>query len=436
MQAAADSVDHVGEAVSVNWEEVDLVYFQDFALPKNKPLHGTPPGCFMALSILPIFGFQVEPVLRCKEKLSLLRPRTAVQNWKKQASRNGFIDLSLPELGIKHMEAKIIRITVPSMKTLSSGIPAVSTDVVTGVSVRHAINTGRYQFKEETTGRIITINATDNHRFYVKNKHTFIPIKEVSPGDTLITATGRSVRLLCHKNHLHHCARNVISGQPVPVYNLEVSKRHVYFVSGINILVHNDCNKIIKKLYYDEEKTKIKYDGQVDEETGLREGFGTEFSLRGHKIYEGFWHNDLKEGAGITYVDGYTEGMLLHEGMYLEGDFDGPGIQYYILDGTIQYEGGFEKGRFSGHGTLYFYPGMYEGEELRAEYQGEFKNGYRDGHGVLFYVENGKMAFSGFWHEGEKHGQGIAYAYPKEGGRITQPGCWKNNWWMNDEYLD
>ena len=61
---------------------VKLVYFQDFPLRKkqNNPVV---PGCFSALGALPVFGFFITPVLRCKENIYLLRPEATVESWEK-----------------------------------------------------------------------------------------------------------------------------------------------------------------------------------------------------------------------------------------------------------------------------------------------------------------------------------------------------------------
>ena len=116
-------------------------------------------------------------------------------------------------------------------------------NIVTGLFVQHAVNVRKYTFKEVTTGKTGTINATANHPLYVKNRSAFIPIEKVTGSDNLITETGQSVKLICQENRKDHCGVAYGDGQPLPVYNLQIANRHTYFVGkDYKILVHN-CTK-------------------------------------------------------------------------------------------------------------------------------------------------------------------------------------------------
>ena len=234
------STSHAKTPTAASWKAVDLVYFQNFPLPADKSGYNIP-DCLVALDTLPTSGFRPIPVLRCKEQIHLLRPDSVVQRWKKNQTKNGFIKMSLPEFGLTRVKAKITKITAISADKLQlHAMQNKNTDQVTGKFIRHVTNVREYRFKEKNTGRIITVNATDNHLFYVKNKHAFVPVKDISLIDQLITKTGRQIRLLCSDNRWHNCGHKTAQFvQPTPVYNLEINQRHTYFVTDTAILVHN-----------------------------------------------------------------------------------------------------------------------------------------------------------------------------------------------------
>jgi hypothetical protein len=73
-----------------------------------------------------------------------------------------------------------------------------------------------------------TIRTTDSHPFWVEDKG-WTPAGSIVAGDVLRTQSGDRVPVV---------ASSVVQ-ETVPVYNLEVSDLHTYFVSGKAILVHN-----------------------------------------------------------------------------------------------------------------------------------------------------------------------------------------------------
>ena len=63
----------------------------------------------------------------------------------------------------------------------------------------------------------------------------------LSSTDELLNNTGQQIKLICSAGHTEHCGIPLNSMIPTPVYNLEIDKNHTYFVSGIKLLVHNNC---------------------------------------------------------------------------------------------------------------------------------------------------------------------------------------------------
>ena len=105
---------------------------------------------------------------------------------------------------------------------------------------RHVPEARTYTFKDLKTRKLSQVTATPNHKFYVANKKVFESIQEVSPKDQLVSASGHQVQLVCAKNQNSHCGISYgVKGIPVAVYNLEVYRKHWYFVGKEKILVHN-----------------------------------------------------------------------------------------------------------------------------------------------------------------------------------------------------
>ncbi|MGG1617123.1 polymorphic toxin-type HINT domain-containing protein [Paenibacillus sp. NRS-1782] len=77
-----------------------------------------------------------------------------------------------------------------------------------------------------------TIESTFNHPFYVKDKGwTFV--KDLKPGDLLVQSDGNTLKVDSIE----------LEQKQVRVYNMTVDEFHTYFVSDLNIWVHNtNCN--------------------------------------------------------------------------------------------------------------------------------------------------------------------------------------------------
>ncbi|KAL4479135.1 hypothetical protein ABPG72_008965 [Tetrahymena utriculariae] len=83
-------------------------------------------------------------------------------------------------------------------------------------------------------------------------------------------------------------------------------------------------------------------------------------------IYQGYWHNDLKNGYG-KFI--YTYGI--YEGYMMNCIRCGKGKEICSVNGNIQ--GYFDFDLYHGHGIYtWFYV---------ASFEGKFKNGKQDGHG-------------------------------------------------------
>ena len=403
---------HTKTATATSWKAVDLVYFQDFPLPADKSGHNIP-GCLVALDALPAFGFRLIPVLRCKEQIHLLRPDSVIQNWKKNQAKNGFVKMSLPEFGLSHVKAKITKIAAISDDKLQlHAMQNKNTDQVTGTFIRHSTSVKKYRFKGESTGHIITVNVTDNHRFYIINKGVFISIKAISPTDRLITAAGNTVKLLCRENQLHDCGQADRFQQPAQVYNLEVSQRHTYFINNAAILVHNACAQQTEELFYDRNKTRLRYDGHINPTTGQYEGIGTSYHYNQVKAYEGYWQAGKPHGYGTEYN---IHGKRRYEGFLENGRYHGKGIEYNVGTGGKLHERLFKEGWASGFGITYHVNG-------NKRFEGFFMQNALHGIGTSYH-ENGRVFYEGMWKAGERHGFGRLF---DSNGFIRCEGIWKN----------
>ena len=233
---------HKSPAMTESWSEIEMVYYRYF--PNAGIHHYKSAGeCTLLYKRIKKDALKMPDVLRCTEHIKLLMPTSAINTWKqKKKKQQSYINLNNSEKAENHKNTTDTRIVSIRPITVNSQNPFTSkgTNMVTGLFVQHAISVRKYTFKEVTTGKISTINATTNHPFYVRNRSTFIPIETVTDSDNLITETGQSVRLICSENRKDHCGIPYGDGQPQPVYNLQIAHRHTYFVGKKHkILVHN-----------------------------------------------------------------------------------------------------------------------------------------------------------------------------------------------------
>ena len=215
-------------------QKITLYYYEDFNCKKNYNLTDIP-ECkkYSAAS------FTKTPerkyILRCRQKIELLRPYRIAEEWKMEEKKNGYI--------LFRANSKVkatTRVHIKSITSFSAGKTLKNTvfQPVTGVFKRYTFNAERYTFKNLKTGRISQINATTNHPFYAVNKQAFIPISMISSKDTLLSDTGQHISLICH-NKKTDCGLPFSRAKPVLVYNLESYKKHIYFAGSEHITVHN-----------------------------------------------------------------------------------------------------------------------------------------------------------------------------------------------------
>ena len=148
---------------------------------------------------------------------------------------------------------------------------------------------------------------------------------------------------------------------------------------------------------YDDYNGKLMYEGEFID--GKRNGKGKEYNDEGKVIFEGeFKNGDIWNGYGekgwfegefkngkiyntkpndknrvIKNGEGYvklfnTNGLLLFEGEYKNGEENGKGKEYDRYKGKLKYEGEYKNGEKNGKGKEYDSRG-------NVIFEGEFKNG-------------------------------------------------------------
>ncbi|TNE54018.1 MAG: hypothetical protein EP338_09000 [Bacteroidetes bacterium] len=152
-----------------------------------------------------------------------------------------------------------------------------------------------------------TIETTANHPFYVEGR--WIEAKDLVVGDKLYSLDSEGVIL----------SRKYEIDTLVTVYNFEVSENHNYFVSGLDVLVHNDCinrkvltNKqasvIAKKLGFGEKLPDGRIPSAIKKQTGSNPVYYDKRTKRyfspdkaGHRA-DNAWKKFDKEGNRETGV--------------------------------------------------------------------------------------------------------------------------------------
>ena len=213
-------------------KEVDVAYYQYF------PCHGS--DCHRHVEgCRPVYRSAVSNAVsrwffQCTATMQFLRPVNVIKKWQLAENGRGYLSIKVKKPGIAN-----------GYRPLAGQ----SKGIVTGKFKRYAADVRQYTFKTIKTGIISTVNSTPEHLFYVKNRHRFMPITDISPRDRLITASGEPVALLCHPRQKTHCGVSVNSGLPAPVFNFEVYRRHVYFVGDAAVTVHNICGNDLVRAF-------------------------------------------------------------------------------------------------------------------------------------------------------------------------------------------
>ncbi len=339
------------------WKEIDFIYYDDFpyrSFYSNKVI----PDCKKHINS------QQKLVLRCTERINLLRPKILVDRWQRLQKLYGWVPVNIKEIGINNVHGYITAIKATTLNTTIANLTKCQSSPVITTIERHTLTIRTYTFKNIKTGVISVINVTPEHRFYVTNIQAFEPIQMIDSDDRLINAAGNEVKLLCNGSRINHCGVKFNRSKvPVAVYNLEIYRKHRYFVGKDQILVHNICTKYVEKWDHDPFLGRWKtYEGSVNIENGQRHGFGTSYYLDGNKHYEGEWENDEPHGQGTYYLG--LLGTKIYEREWKNYLEHGSGILYQIDTGLKRFEGKWEEGKFIGPGTIYY---VYSG---RIEYEG------------------------------------------------------------------
>ena len=187
-------------------------------------------------------------ILQCREDISLLRPLDMIKAWQQEQRKIGFLSLTMDEFGIKNVHGYIKKIKSAPSDLFSAHEENMKAGIVTGRFIRHVTDVRKYRFKNRATGKISTVFSTPNHPFYVKNKGRFIPLEAISSEDKMVQKDGQVVHMISSSPYGNHCGTHY-KDSVVSVYNLEVFRKHTYFVGQDFILVHNPYNEeqIIKK---------------------------------------------------------------------------------------------------------------------------------------------------------------------------------------------
>ena len=147
-----------------------------------------------------------------------------------------------------------------------------------------------------------------------------------------------------------------------------------------------------KGILYDEDgKTKI-YEGEFKNDKF--EGNGIKY-YKGKKSISGKFSNNAPNGECILY---YETGQIQFKGIYKDGEpvygqkFDKSGVKIC--------EGSYKNYKLNGLGILYYYDIKYEYQKKNKKYEGNFLNGKYDGKGIE-YDESEKEIVQGEYKEGK-----------------------------------
>ena len=221
-------------AVARRWEAVDVSYQKDFPYVSTYNKQHLP-ECTEAFVFS---GKKKSRVLRCLERIELLRPASLVEQWEDIQKENGCFPLTIKALGIVDIHAHMQKIAGDAVH---ADLTPITAGTVTGLSLRHVLNTSEYTFQNRQTGIRSTLIATPEHPFFEVNSREFIPVGMLSSHHRLLNDTNQKIQILCPGYHIDHCGKRINPIEPVRVYNMELHQTHSYFVSAARIMVHNVC---------------------------------------------------------------------------------------------------------------------------------------------------------------------------------------------------
>ena len=139
------------------------------------------------------------------------------------ARLGGTIHLDLPEMGVSG-EARVL--SIDTCLPIASGTGRV----VTGTFTRRSDRVIDLHIGDE----VEPISVTATHPIWSEDRQAFVSAGELRAGERLKGVDGPASVTTVATRPGHHC-----------VYNIEVQGEHVYRVSSLGILVHNNCPIVI-----------------------------------------------------------------------------------------------------------------------------------------------------------------------------------------------
>ena len=222
------------------WKAVKITYTKNF--PYGWSSRTDTQGC---TKVSALSGNKKKIVqLQCNESIILLRPGNIVDQWNHFQKKNGYLLFTMKELGLVNIHAHMVTVMLPRSMASgmnSSGIPA---GIITGIFLKHTLDVRQYTLENTKSHIRSTLTVTPEHPVYVNNKKAFIPIDSVTSHDQL---SSKNVHLLCQEPGL--CGIPYHPGGPTGVYNIEVHKKHTYFVGSEYTLAHNICGMTAQDVY-------------------------------------------------------------------------------------------------------------------------------------------------------------------------------------------
>ena len=161
--------------------------------------------------------FQMHKADGGRLRIELLRPLTWIAQ--RQLTIGSFIELDMPEFGASGTACCIDIAACPSIRSGAG-------EVVTGKFT----HTAGLLIAIHVIGLDQPLRCTANHPFWSDSLQCFKPADQLQPGELL--RCGDQQRAVSHILAADHRA---------PVVNLEIHRTHVYLVSPLGILVHNNC---------------------------------------------------------------------------------------------------------------------------------------------------------------------------------------------------
>ena len=225
-------------------KKINLIYYDKFPYKKNYNEIKTPE----CIRITASKQKKTSDFLLCREYITLLRPASVIKLWQHQQRIKGYLLFSMREFGITNVHAHITGVNKYT-SVIKNNITPDSIHV-TGKFIRYTPEVNRYTIQDRKTSIISTVNATPNHPFYVKNRYEFIPISKILPSDSLITLSNHPVHLIHPDDNNYTYSIGSKKNTLTRVYNIEIEKKHIYFISELNILVHNPCQGLENYYYH------------------------------------------------------------------------------------------------------------------------------------------------------------------------------------------